>query len=147
MKKLVAMLAMSTFAIAACGSQAATNTSEAANDLQSVTTAANLQEAAATLSDLQDQATNLTGQIQSSNQAAELRQVFDVVSQNLSEVADAATAGDVSSQDVESLQNSLGDLQTNLTQLSDQIDPDLRNQLESFRDQIQTLIPQLMNQS
>lgn len=100
------------------------------------------EDVAATLTDLGADAQELVADLGGA-ETAEINDVLSVVSQNTTNVALAATGGDVSEADVERLVRSLGDLQLEIDAARDSLDPELAERLDSLRSDIQGALDRL----
>lgn len=100
------------------------------------------EDVAATLTELGAEAEELVDELEGA-ETAEINDVLSVVRQNTTNVALAATGGDVSEADVERLVTSLGDLQLEIDAARDALDPTVAERLDSLRSDIQSALDQL----
>ncbi|HEU4319757.1 MAG TPA: hypothetical protein VFS66_06710 [Acidimicrobiia bacterium] len=139
MKRIVTLLLIGVFALAACSGD---GLDEVANDIEDATDASVSdeveQDALALAADVEEQMDTLTAEIQASGAAEELQSAWG-------EMQTAVTASIASMQadgtmSVEGIEDALNDFQAEIDAAGDDIAPELRTAWESLKSSIQDLI-------
>lgn len=130
MKKLLTLMLSVTLVATACTAE-----TDSVADVANEDVAATLTELA---TDAQELVTELDGP-----EAAGVNDVLSVIAQDTSDIALAATGGDVSDADVDRLVASLGDLQLEIDTARDALDPAVAERLDALRSDIETALDRL----
>ena len=102
-----------------------------------------VEEIGETMSDLGIEAETLIADLETADGADQIVGAVRTLRDNMSTVAVAATAGDVSDEDVDRLVGSLDDLNADLDAVRDSLDPALSDRLDSFESDMREAVDQL----
>lgn len=122
MKKLLIALLTSCLALSACTS----DTADA--------------DLGATVTDLADEAQTL---LADSDLDAQLANAVEVVATNATTVGLAATGGEVSDSDLDSLTGALDDFEARVDETRDSLDPEIQDRLDSLEEDLREAVEQL----
>lgn len=122
MKKLIIALLTLTLGLGACSSDTA--------DADLGATLTNLAEEAQTL-------------VNESDLDAQVANAVEVVANNATTVGLAATGGEVSDADIDSLTGALDDFEVRVDEARDSLDPDIQERLDSLEEDLREAVEQL----
>lgn len=131
MRKLLFLILPLMLIAAAC-----TTDTEIANDMT-------VEEIGETLTDLDVDAEALIADLESAEGADQVVDAVRTLRDDIGTVAVAASAGDVSDEDVDRLVSSLDDLSANLDSVRDSMDPGLSGRIDSFESEMREAVDQL----